>query len=253
MVFPVWRWELEYKESWALKNWCFWTVVLEKILESPLDCKEIQSVHPKGNQSWIFIGRTDVEAEIPILWPPDAKSWLAGKDLMQGKIEGGRSRGWQRMRWLDGITDSMDKSLNKLQELVMDREAWCAAVHGVTKSWTQLSNWTELNWTISESEVKVALSCPTLCDPWTSPWNSPGQNTGMGSLSLLQGSSQPRDWIQVSRTVGRFFTSWATFTGYFCYGIIFCVYRPKLTFPLAYVLELNFKSVFLENCYYFSS
>ena len=95
-------WELDSKESWALKNWCFWTVVL-KTLESPLDCKEIQPVHPKGNQSWIFIERTDVEAETPIFWPPDAKNWLIGKTLMLGKIEGGR-RGWQRMRWLDGIT-----------------------------------------------------------------------------------------------------------------------------------------------------
>ena len=139
----IWLWSLDHKESWVLKNWCFWTVVLEKTFESFLDCKEIQPVNPKGNQSWIFIGSADAEAKTPILWPPDARNWLIWKDPDAGKDWRQEEKGTiRRMRWLDGITDSMDMRWRKLREMVKNREAWRAAVHTITDSRARLSDWT---------------------------------------------------------------------------------------------------------------
>ena len=146
----VWMWDLDHKESWTLKNWCFWTVVLEKTLESPLDCKEIQRVHPKGDQSWVFIGRTDVEAETPKLWPPDVKRWLIWKDPDARKDWGQEEKGmtenemvrWQHrlnghgFRWTLGVGDGQGGLV-------------CCGF-GVTKSWTWLSDWTELNWYVKK-------------------------------------------------------------------------------------------------------
>ena len=134
----VWMWELDNKKE--LKSWCLQTVVLEKTLESPLDGKEIKPVNPEGNQPWRFLGRTNTEAEAPILWLPDAKSQLIRKDPDAGKDWGRRSR-WQRMIWMDGIADLTDVSLSKLQEMVEDRDTWSAAVRGIAKSQTWLSDW----------------------------------------------------------------------------------------------------------------
>ena len=133
---------MHHKEGWALKNWCFWAVVLEKTLESPFDCKEIQPVNPEGNQSWIFIGRTDAEAETQYFGHLMRRADSLEKTLKLGKIKGKRRRGQQKMRWLHGITDSMNMSLSKFQEIVKDKEAWRAAVHGITKRQTRLSDWT---------------------------------------------------------------------------------------------------------------
>ena len=150
-------WELDHKESQVPKDWCFWTVVLEKTLGSPSDCKEIKPVNLIGNQSWILIRRTDAEAETPILWPPDAKNWLIGKDPDAGKHWRCEEKettedemvGWHQQ--FDG------HEFEQLQELVMDREAWHPAVHGIIKSWTWLSHWTEPTTIYGFNEISIKL------------------------------------------------------------------------------------------------
>ena len=149
----VQMWELDHKECWVLKNWYFQIMVQEKTVESPLDCQEIKPINPKGNQTWIFTGRTDTEAEALILWPSLQRFAPLHKTLMLQKIEGQRRRGQQRMRWLDNITDSIDMNLSKFQEIVGDRGDWCAAFHGVAKSQIKLSNWRTT--TTKDSDVLI--------------------------------------------------------------------------------------------------
>ena len=152
----VQMWELDYKESWVLKNWCFCTAMFGKTPESLLDCKEIQPVHPKGNQSWIFIGRTDAEAETPILWPPNVKNRFIRKDPDAGKDWRQEERGWQRMRWLDGITNPMDMSVGVGDE--QGSLACCSPWGRKESDTTERLNWTEFSLFILEEVVEILRS-----------------------------------------------------------------------------------------------
>ena len=195
----VWMWQLDCEESWALKNWWFWTVVLEKTLASPLECKEIQPVHPKGDQSWVFIGRTDAEAETPILWPLHAKSWLIGKTLMLGGIEGRRRGGWQWMRWLDLITDLMDMSLVWTPG-VGDGQgglACCDSCGHKESNRTEWLNWTELNWMSYEGFLGGLDSKESACsaeDLGSIP--GPGRSSGEGNGKPLKYLAWEIPWTE---------------------------------------------------------
>ena len=150
--------DMPHEEGWAPKNPCFWTVVLEKTLESPLDCKEIQPVHSKGDQPWDFFGKTDAEAETPVLWPPHAKSWLTGKDSDAGRDWGQEEKGTTEDEMAGWHHQLNGRWVSELREMVMDREAWRALIHGVAKSRTRLSDWTELTWLVAFSQIFIHSS-----------------------------------------------------------------------------------------------
>ena len=231
-------WELDCEEGWALKNWCFWTVVLEKTLESPLDCKEIQPVHPKGDRSWVFTGRTDVEVEALVLWPPGVKNWLTGKDPDVGKNWRWEEKGTTEDEAVGQHRWCNEHEFERAAGIGVDREACCAAARGVAKSRTRLSNWTDWlrvvkvpSWcrlcqdflpfkvayyAIVQSVCSVAQSPLTLCDSMDcSLPGSPLHGISLArmleqvAISLPQGFSRPRDWTHVSCTGRRILYHWS--------------------------------------------
>ena len=182
-------WELDCEESWAPKNWCFWTVMLEKTLESPLDCKEIQPVHPKGDQSWVFLEGLMLKLKVQYFGHLTRRVDSLEKTLFLGGIGGRKRRGQQRMRWLHGITDLINTSLSELRELVMDRKVWHAVIHGVAKSWTRLSDWTELifDYTCNSGTYNLGGSIKNEQEKWET-----------SGTYLFTGTFQANKWGSVS-------------------------------------------------------